>query len=510
MRASDLDTANGDDTTNGDDDNARRRVAKRRARHDRAIANAFGSEKAIRILLKLSLPEHAREGARVDDEDDEDDEDDSRERAMRPSRDAAEALRADGDAFGCIARETTLCAESGNRLRTMAAHSREREEARREAVRETRYSFRCDMLDDAETSGILNDELVEAWNSLLRENQISKDDEMGDSFGSRDDDHEDGDRVDCMDLNARFHAHVDACKTALEPKESLAARLKAHLVAEVDARFDEAMHEHRLEIGKARRLAAEERLAREAAVEAVISNTKTTFGETSTRRDVLRSEALAATDRGVAAEDAALSARSRREADARRASLIEIKLQNASEVSEVRACLEQRVSEAFSRLQYAIARAPLRAERLRDAMKRRRGDEARRRARERLASRAMKDTRFELQEMKRCYPETEQANAGRDLKLRLATLKTTSRVGSIESIDAKSESGDKMNAILSMKRTRIAQLRRELDAAEEAVWLRALACKRPAFANNVSLDEKCRAFEVLERALRSETRQFAA
>ena len=513
MRANDLDTANSDDTANGDDDNARRRVAKRRARHDRAIANAFGSEKAIRILLKLSVPTHAREGARVDAAAaDDDDDDDSRERALRPSRDAAEALRADGDAFGCIERETTrtLRAESGNRLRTMAAHSREREEARREVVRETRYSFRCDMLDDAETSGILNDELVEAWNSLLRENHISKDDETGDGFGARDDDDEDGDRVDCMDLDARFRAHVDACKTALEPKESLAARLKAHLVAEVDARFDDAIHEHRLEIGKARRLAAEERLTRETAVEEVISNTKTTFGETSTRRDALRSEALAATDRSAAAEDADLSARYRREADARRASLIEIKLRNASEVSELRACLEHRVSEAFSRLQYAIARAPLRAERLRDAMKRRRGNEARRRARERLASRAMNDMRFELQEMKRCYTETERANAGRDRKLRLATLKTTSRVGSIESIGAKSERGDKMNAILSMKQTRIANLRRELDAAEEDVWLRALACNRPAFAKDVSLDEKCRAFEALERALRSETRQIAA
>ena len=59
MRANDLDTANSDDTANGDDDNARRRVAKRRARHDRAIANAFGSEKAIGILLKLSVPTRA-------------------------------------------------------------------------------------------------------------------------------------------------------------------------------------------------------------------------------------------------------------------------------------------------------------------------------------------------------------------------------------------------------------------------------------------------------------------
>jgi hypothetical protein len=53
MRANDLDTANSDDTANGDDDNARRRVAKRRARHDRAIANAFGSEKAIRYSAKI-------------------------------------------------------------------------------------------------------------------------------------------------------------------------------------------------------------------------------------------------------------------------------------------------------------------------------------------------------------------------------------------------------------------------------------------------------------------------
>ena len=81
MRANDLDTANSDDTANGDDDNTRRRVAKRRARHDRAIANAFGSEKAIGILLKLSVPTHAREGARVDAAAADDDDDDSRERA---------------------------------------------------------------------------------------------------------------------------------------------------------------------------------------------------------------------------------------------------------------------------------------------------------------------------------------------------------------------------------------------------------------------------------------------
>lgn len=73
---------------------------------------------------------------------------------------------------------------------------------------------------------------------------------MGDGFGVCDDDDEDGDCVDCMDFDVWFCVYVDVCKIVFELKESFVVRLKAYLVVEVDARFDDVIYEYRFEIGK--------------------------------------------------------------------------------------------------------------------------------------------------------------------------------------------------------------------------------------------------------------------
>jgi hypothetical protein len=312
-----------------------------------------------------------------------------------------------------------------------------------------------------------------------------------------------------MDLAARFRAHVEACKAALEPKEVLASRLNAHFVAEINARFDEATREHSVELGKARQLAAEERQTREKFAEDTILKTKSSCADIAARRDSLREEALVATDIAAAAEDEAFWVRARRKSGAHRASLMEIKLRNANEVSELRARLEQRVADAFARLQLAVARAPFKAERLRDAMKRRRGNAARRQIRDRKAARAVKDAVFKLRCIKSCYAESEKTNARQEGKLRLATFNTMHRVDSMRSIHEKATKKNPNNAILFMKRARIEKLKRELDAVETELWQRTLACDKPVFAKRASLDDKCRAFNALEKALRQETNELA-
>ena len=126
----------------------------------------------------------------------------------RPSREMAERLWRDDDAYRRIEVEATRAlqtrSEETRRGETPSALSRAREEERRERVREQRHEFRRDMIDDAEASGDVNDELVERWNEMLRE----------DAGARRRDDEDIDDRVDCIELHERFQAHVMKCRRA--------------------------------------------------------------------------------------------------------------------------------------------------------------------------------------------------------------------------------------------------------------------------------------------------------
>ena len=211
-----------------DDDEARRRIARRRARHDRALEK----KTSIRILLKKGCDDDERGDDDARDGDEDDGDEDAGRAKTRPSREMAERLWRDDDAYRRIEVEATRAlqtrSEETRRGETPSALSRAREEERRERVREQRHEFRRDMIDDAEASGDVNDELVERWNEMLRE----------DAGARRRDDEDIDDRVDCIELHERFQAHVMKCRRALEPKESLIRRLQAHLIAEVDVRYD--------------------------------------------------------------------------------------------------------------------------------------------------------------------------------------------------------------------------------------------------------------------------------
>lgn len=467
---------------------AHRRIAKRRARHTRALARALGDASTH---LKASRED-------VDNEDDVEDEDeDPRETVARVARDAAETLRRERNAFVDIERDAAetffleFSSESAvepntDSLRTMTRIAREREASRQESVRETRYRFRRDMIDDAEASGETNDELVEAWNNLLRENAETTCKEG------------DGDRVDCMELDARFRAQLSACKRALEPKESLVLRLRAHTVANVDASFDDALVECRRELAHAATLAAHARTRRETAFQSLLTGARASFDETLRRRDELRSRALEQTDALIEAERRSREEDACREANARRASLMSTAIENAREMRRLRDRLDHRVEDTSARLHDALARAPLRSARLKDALRRRRDGEAQRRARERLATRVMKNLRVELHRVKREYAEREKSEAA----LGAASVRSANR--SLERLNAarcRPIGTDKTAAIRAMKHARIAQLQRELDAAEREIWRTALGSVPPKTFPS-SLQRRAEAYERLERAMR--------
>ena len=77
-----------------DDDEARRRIARRRARHDRALEK----KTSIRILLKKGCDDDERGDDDARDGDEDDGDEDAGRAKTRPSREMAERLRRDDDA----------------------------------------------------------------------------------------------------------------------------------------------------------------------------------------------------------------------------------------------------------------------------------------------------------------------------------------------------------------------------------------------------------------------------
>ena len=474
-----------------DDDEARRRIARRRARHDRALEK----KTSIRILLKKGCDDDERGDDDEDDGDEDDGDEDAGRAKTRPSREMAERLRRDDDAYRRIEVEATRAlqtrSEETRRGETPSAISRAREEERRERVREQRHEFRRDMIDDAEASGDVNDELVERWNEMLRE----------DAGARRRDDEDVDDRVDCIELHERFQAHVMKCRRALEPKESLIRRLQAHLIAEVDVRYDAQMREHREELDRASREAMERGDAHERLASDTVRAARVECAEMQGRRDASRAEALTMTDVAVENEVATRLVGARRDDDERRAMLISMELENAREIRDLRENLENRLGELLSRLHAASASKPLLAERLQDAVRRRRLDNPRRRSRERAGHRLLKALRIEMFDLKRQFTVMEASNERIDARLRRETEKTRQRLEIQESRDGFGGAEDATTrALASLKRARIDRLTRELDAVEEKIWFDVLRHEKPSCAE-IPLAVRSRAYEQLTLAI---------
>ena len=474
-----------------DDDEARRRIARRRARHDRALEK----KTSIRILLKKGCDDDERGDGDEDDGDEDDGDEDAGRAKTRPSREMAERLRRDDDAYRRIEVEATRAlqtrSEETRRGETPSAISRAREEERRERVREQRHEFRRDMIDDAEASGDVNDELVERWNEMLRE----------DAGARRRDDEDVDDRVDCIELHERFQAHVMKCRRALEPKESLIRRLQAHLIAEVDVRYDAQMREHREELDRASREAMERGDAHERLASDTVRAARVECAEMQGRRDASRAEALTMTDVAVENEVATRLVGARRDDDERRAMLISMELENAREIRDLRENLENRMGELLSRLHAASASKPLLAERLQDAVRRRRLDDPRRRSRERAGHRLLKALRIEMFDLKRQFTVMEASNERIDARLRRETEKTRQRLEIQESRDGFGGAEDATTrALASLKRARIDRLTRELDVVEEKIWFDVLRHEKPS-CTEIPLAVRSRAYEQLTLAI---------
>ena len=474
-----------------DDDEARRRIARRRARHDRALEK----KTSIRILLKKGCDDDERGDDDARDGDEDDGDEDAGRAKTRPSREMAERLWRDDDAYRRIEVEATRAlqtrSEETRRGETPSAISRAREEERRERVREQRHEFRRDMIDDAEASGDVNDELVERWNEMLRE----------DAGARRRDDEDVDDRVDCIELHERFQAHVMKCRRALEPKESLIRRLQAHLIAEVDVRYDAQMREHREELDRASREAMERGDAHERLASDTVRVARVECAEMQGRRNASRAEALTMTDVAVENEVATRLVGARRDDDERRAMLIYMELENAREIRDLRENLENRLGELLSRLHAASASKPLLAERLQDAVRRRRLADPRRRSRERAGHRLLKALRIEMFDLKRQFTVMEASNERIDARLRRETEKTRQRLEIPESRDGFGGAEDATTrALASLKRARIDRLTRELDVVEEKIWFDVLRHEKPS-CTEIPLAVRSRAYEQLTLAI---------
>lgn len=453
--------------------NAHCRIAKRRARHARAVASALNAS-ALEFVTKDA------------DEDDDGQEADPGEIIARVARETEETFRRDSEAFDNVEREAMraylkLAREASDEMESNILFiSQERERARRERATESRYQFRRDMLDDAEASGDANDVLVEGWNELLLSENGSE-------------------RVDCMTFHDRFAAQVRACKRAFEPKETLARRLKAYLIAEVDATYDSAIATHSGELADAARISADARAQRESVASNVLRESLGAFVETLRLRNATRARALSKVDQLLEDEAQSRLDHAQTHEGIRRSSLTSLVLENASTVRCLRDHLDRRVEETRSALHLAVASAPLNSERLHDALRRRVAEEANRRAKARAADRALKAARAELMEAKRRYAETETTCA--DLE---DTLENGVRMSAVrlEVATGRSDDGeDKARSILELKRAQIESLHRQLEEMEVEISCRVLHV-RARDTRRAPVRVRARALEALETAMR--------
>jgi len=452
-------------------------IARRRAKIDAALERALGRPPEIAVA---SAREPARETIIADASSDETRERDLDDAACGElARRAKTALEGDANAFEVVALDCEAAYEDAETstpdASDAAMRARAREDERREGVRETRYAFRRDMIDDAEASEDVNDRLVETWNAMLRRGASDEDDAEDDDGDGDDDDDDDDDFVDPMELHERFTEHVAACERALEPKQSLVHRLERHLVADVDEKYKQAIAEHRAELDSARQTSRRTNEAREQIARDVGRDARLKFAARGAARDATRAETLRRID--CAADVAATSRgdRARRDENASRAALIQLTHDNAREMSELRAALEGRFFDASARLHEARARAPLTSERFRDAIRDRAKTQRERKTIERAARRAVKSMRAELYDAKQRYEAMEAFHVRLDARLRLETRQARDRLEAmLERVERASSSQDKAKAIFAMKRARIEKLARALAAVERTIWKKVL------------------------------------
>ena len=455
--------------------NAQRRIAKRRARHARAVARKLHSSAPAAFIAIDS------------DEDHDEPEADPGAFITKVARETEEAFRRESEAFANVERQAVqtylkLAREAIDSIESNTlAIARERERARRERATESRYQFRRDMLDDAEASGDANDVLVQGWNDLL----LLLDDAA--------------ERVDCVALHDRFVAHVRACRRALEPKESLARRLKAFLIAEVDATFDATLVANSGALAEAARVSANARAQRESVASSALRDSSNAFIETLRLRNRTRALALSKVDQLIDDEARARAEQAEHAEVVRRSSLTSLVLENANALRCLRDDLDHRLEETRSALHLALASAPLNYERFKDALRRRVGEEANRRGRARAADRALKNVRMELMDAKRRHAET--ATACAELEERLQSGVRTSYVR-LDVARRRVDGEDNKRCILELKHAQIEKLHRQLHEIEAEIF-RTVLHARAVDTRSVPVRVRALALEALETVMRT-------
>ena len=377
-----------------------------------------------------------------------------------------------------------------NDVMNLARCARERELEREDQVREMRYDVRRAMIDEAETSAPVHDALAERWNALMTtqtkmtRNHGDGDDDIDENDIDENDIDDDKDttnthraatehhRAAPMRLHTEFLAHVAECADALRPKSSLVARMEHRCVVD-DAERARAFDARRDELRDARSNARQ-------ALDAQTTEARETVHEARARMDdVGRQTRDGARRRALMDMDDAMDRDRRhrvdvlnRDARDARDALIELELANVDDGWAKRLEFESREDDARLELRRATVRAPTRERRAMDACEARAETKTERENTMRAMRRRVKTMRMALYDAKRRYAATEEFHARLDARLRLRRNASRERLRRerLRQVATLTHEGDKTAAICAMKRARVIELAKALEAVERDIW----------------------------------------
>jgi len=367
----------------------------------------------------------------------------------------------------------------------LAQCARERELEREDSVREMRYDVRRAMIDEAETSAPVHDALAERWNALMAtQTKMTHNHGDGDDIDENDDDGigDDKDttnthlvtehRADPMRLHTELLAHVAECADALRPKSSLVARMEHRCVVD-DAERARAFDARRDELRDARSNARQALDDQTTEARETVHEARARMDDVGRRmRDGTRRRALMDMDDAMEHDRRHRVDVLNRDARDARDTLIELELANVDEGWTKRLEFESREDDARLELRRATVRAPMRERRAMDACEARAETKIERENTMRAMRRRVKTMRMALYDAKRRYAAMEEFHARLDARLRLRRNESRERLRRerLRRVATLTHEGDKTAAICAMKRARVIELAKALEAVERDIW----------------------------------------
>jgi len=367
----------------------------------------------------------------------------------------------------------------------LAQCARERELEREDSVREMRYDVRRAMIDEAETSAPVHDALAERWNALMTtQTKMTHNHGDGDDIDENDDDDigDDKDttsthlvtehRADPMRLHTELLAHVAECADALRPKSSLVARMEHRCVVD-DAERARAFDARRDELRDARSNARQALDDQTTEARETVHEARARMDDVGRRmRDGTRRRALMDMDDAMEHDRRHRVDVLNRDARDARDTLIELELANVDEGWTKRLEFESREDDARLELRRATVRAPMRERRAMDACEARAETKIERENTMRAMRRRVKTMRMALYDAKRRYAAMEEFHARLDARLRLRRNESRERLRRerLRRVATLTHEGEKTAAICAMKRARVIELAKALEAVERDIW----------------------------------------